>query len=124
MKTKYVFLIIGGLFLWMILMFNMCSSEDYGSSVSNYDKTEYNQKHDAPLNARGFVKQRLKSPSTAKFPPTNTATVSKTPNGTYIVSSYVDSQNGFGATIRTNWVAEIEYLPGGKVKLIDIAFIE
>lgn len=95
--------------------------------IFGYDKpisAEDSHYSDAALSARGFVKQRLKSPSTAEFPPTSTATVKKTPNGTFVVSSYVDSQNAFGATLRSSWVAEIRYLSGNKVELVDIQFID
>jgi len=95
--------------------------------IFDYDKpipSQGSHYRDAALSARRFVKQRLKSPSTAEFPPTSTATVKKTPNGTYIVSSYVDSQNAFGATLRSNWVAEIRYLSGNRVELVDIQFID
>ena len=60
--------------------------------------------------SKDAVKQMLKSPSTAKFPwydeyqvsmPINEKT--KAPDGTVIVVGYVDSQNGFGAMIRSTY---------------------
>ncbi len=122
MKTRYVFLIITVIFIWIFLMFNMCSSEEYGASVDNTGSTYTKQYRDAALNAQILVKRTLKAPSTAKFPPTSTANVESTSNGTYIVSSYVDSQNGYGAMVRQSWVAEIEYLPNNQIKLVNINF--
>ena len=54
-----------------------------------------------------FVRQRLKSPSSARFPWMAESGVSVTPRAgcTYEVVAYVESQNGFGATIRTRYVA-------------------
>lgn len=54
------------------------------------------------VQAQQFVLQGLKAPSTAKFPslPYNTSTDG---NGLYKVDSYVDSQNGFGAMLRSDW---------------------
>jgi hypothetical protein len=37
------------------------------------------------------------------------------------VSSYVDSQNSFGALIRTQYVAKMKYLSGQKWRLVDLA---
>ena len=66
------------------------------------------------------IKKILKSPSTAKFPggfltPFEDWSFSK--NGTdYTVSSYVDSQNGFGATVRSKFTVTYEWKDGaGKV---------
>jgi hypothetical protein len=58
----------------------------------------------AQLMAERFVKQELRSPSTANFPAT--AEVRQV-GGAWLVSSYVDAQNGFGATIRNHWTAEL-----------------
>ena len=52
-----------------------------------------------------FVKRRLKSPSTADFPGGVAGTI--TERGTIVVTSHVDSQNSFGAMIRTNYVCEV-----------------
>jgi hypothetical protein len=53
--------------------------------------------------AQDFVKDRLKSPSTASFPwGMKDATLYLGRNG-YRIRSYVDSQNGFGATVRTDF---------------------
>lgn len=59
-------------------------------------------KMDSYIQAQGFVLQALKSPSTAKFPMFAYEAVNLG-DGAYSVRSYVDSQNSFGATIRSNW---------------------
>lgn len=52
-----------------------------------------------------FVKQGLKSPSTAKFPKTmeRSGHIKSLGGGRYEINSWVDSQNAFGAMIRTNF---------------------
>ena len=55
------------------------------------------------VQAQGFVKQGLKAPSTAKFP-LEPVSVGTDGNGLYQVESYVDSQNSFGAMIRSEWM--------------------
>lgn len=60
--------------------------------------------YDYELSARSFsefyVERLLKSPSTADF---CTGTATDLGDGRWKVVSCVDSQNGFGATIRSNW---------------------
>lgn len=58
-----------------------------------------------------FVKKRLRSPSSAKFPGVFDGKldhVKYSGNHRYIISSYVDAQNGFGAMIRNTFYGEIE----------------
>lgn len=57
-----------------------------------------------------LVKERLVSPSTAEFPGmfARTEHVRRIGPGKYSVKSWVDSQNRFGAMVRTNYYAEIQ----------------
>ena len=70
--------------------------------------------------AEETVKEILKAPSTAKFPgsfisPFKDWNISKNGNK-FTVSSYVDSQNGFGAMIRSEFTITYEWKDGtGKV---------
>ena len=60
-----------------------------------------------------FVEKQLKSPSTADFPPMNTSDVTVNYQGDcrHKVWAYVDSQNSFGATIRTKYYMELQNDP-------------
>jgi len=53
-----------------------------------------------------FVQERLKAPSSADFPWYSEEYVSVR-GETYWVSSYVDSQNSFGAKIRSHYICEV-----------------
>lgn len=58
-----------------------------------------------------FVKERLKAPKSAEFPGIfdgRADHVTYLGNQKYRIASYVDAQNSFGATIRNNFVGEIE----------------
>ncbi|MDR2208839.1 MAG: hypothetical protein LBE22_07715 [Azoarcus sp.] len=57
--------------------------------------------------SQNFVKKRLKSPHSAKFP--HQATTLYKGECTHVVSAYVDSQNSFGAMLRTLYIAELQY---------------
>lgn len=57
-----------------------------------------------------WVKERLRSPSTADFPGVFDRDGHITYNGnqTYSIRSYVDAQNAFGGTVRTHFAAEVQ----------------
>jgi hypothetical protein len=68
-----------------------------------------------------LVKNKLVSPATSDFAYLDRK-VFRRGKWRYDISSYVDSENAFGATLRTNWVCNIQYQ--GKEKptdFIDIA---
>ena len=72
-----------------------------------------------------FVKDRLKSPASAEFPPNYSSYTKNLTDKKYEVSAYVDSQNSFGASLRTKFTCTVEYQPQtDKYKLIDLVFEE
>lgn len=78
----------------------------------------------AVVQCQNYVRDRIRSPSTADFPWLDHAVVPRG-NETYMVKSYVDAQNGFGATIRNDYICEIRYIGGdaanqGNWSLIDL----
>lgn len=81
------------LILAIVFMLNMCSKIE---PTPNGDQSSM-----AKVMCEEFVKKRLKSPSSAKFPWGNTARALGTEK--YALVSYVDSQNSFGASLRTNF---------------------
>lgn len=76
-------------------------------------------KTNAEIEVQFYVQSKLKSPGSSEF---GTADVSQISDSIFIVESYVDAQNGFGANIRTYYIATIEYLPKGKLKFSDLTF--
>lgn len=63
--------------------------------------------------AQEAVKQELKSPSTANFPYSSEAIfIGGLTDSIYNVGSYVDSQNGFGAMIRSDFNVRLKYKGG------------
>lgn len=55
-----------------------------------------------------FVKDRLKSPSSADFPSSPESAV-KTAHCSFRIVSWVDAQNAFGATLRTRYQADMRF---------------
>ena len=64
--------------------------------------------------SKSFVKNQLKAPATAEWPAFDEIKVQKFPDppNTYRVVGYVDSENGFGALIRTNYTCDLTYKGG------------
>lgn len=56
-----------------------------------------------------FVRPMLKAPSTAKFGPFEEASVTPLGDEKYRIVAYVDSQNSFGAMLRTYYTCELKY---------------
>jgi|TARA_R110000796_G_scaffold60351_1_gene139693 hypothetical protein len=96
------------------LMLPSCFGGDSESSSSSNDLLAFNYSEE-------FVKQSLKSPSTAKFPGTYEKRdyITKVSDNKYIIDAWVDSQNGFGAMIRSKYHCVIIF-EGGKVKCEDL----
>lgn len=85
----------------------------------NVNNSSYLTNNEAVYASQKFVKRKLKSPSTADFQPIFQAKV-KRENNTYTINSYVDSQNGFGATIRSNYIVKLKRKSNGDISLISL----
>lgn len=80
-------------------------------AISSWLFSSCNQTHEpssteAGVVCEGFVKNRLKSPSTASFSGT---TAYGSGGGTYTATTTVDSQNSFGATLRSTWTCKVAW---------------
>lgn len=70
--------------------------------------------------AKEFVSRDLKAPATARFPRFTEATIDDLGGGQFRVRAYVDSENGFGALIRTDFTCKLQYAGGDNWKLLDL----
>lgn len=61
--------------------------------------------------SREIVKRMLKSPASAEF---GDYTCNENTDGSFKITSYVDSQNGFGAMLRANYTVTLKYKSGEK----------
>lgn len=106
--------VVGVLLIGLIIGFKACSSSPSESESATVAAPE------GSANAIGawaymqqFVRQRLKSPATADFPFGGHRSVTALGNDRYLVNSYVDSQNSFGAQVRTQFSGVITKTPSG-----------
>lgn len=97
--SLFIFLLIG--------LFSFVSLFTEGSNSSPSQKSIYvPDEIDLHIQAQQFVLRGLKAPSTAKFP-TLPYEAKNMGDGFYKVKSYVDSQNSFGAMIRSDWTVDM-----------------
>ena len=64
-----------------------------------------------------FVTERLKAPSTAKF---QWISRDELGNRRFHVNAYVDSQNSFGAMLRTHFNCTVKHIEGDRWRLEDL----
>jgi hypothetical protein len=75
---------------------------------------------DAWIYSQSFIKDRLKAPSTASFGKLGESTILRMDDTTFSVKSFVDSQNGFGAMIRSKYTCIITFHSNSTVSAEDI----
>lgn len=68
------------------------------------------------------VKRQLRTPSTAEFPShrEKQSHTTKRGNNTYVINSWVDAENAFGAQVRTRFIGEIEQTGQRSFRLISL----
>lgn len=110
-KKKRTYIILGIIFFFVILIVVGSNSEpeikNNQDQIQKVDQKE-NLESEAYTLTQIFVTRLLKSPSTADFPWLD-RTVTEMEENKFKVTSYVDSQNGFGAMIRTNYSIILKY---------------
>ncbi len=98
---------------WFMFVFIVMVLIGLYKCVSSDPSTEVTEL-DAEMVAERYVKQLLKSPSTAEFPST---TAAETGDKTFHVDGTVDSQNGFGAMIRNSFECDVVETGSGTLKI-------
>jgi hypothetical protein len=78
---------------------------------------------DAWISTQQFVEAKLLSPSAAKWPWVHSDDVAEhLGNGRYMVISYVDSENAFGARIRTRFNCIVQHINDDEWRLENLTF--
>ncbi len=93
-----------------------CSNEEE-NKVKTYDKI------DALTHAQIYIKDKLKSPASAEFEG-GADGVTKVNDTTFIVIGTVDSQNSFGAMLRSNYSCKVIFHPKTDTHDIENAIIQ
>lgn len=108
-KTTWVISGIIILFIIMVVIVGGSGSNNYSSQTPKKINTnDIGDKIDLHVEAQQFVLQGLKAPATAKFPALPYEAIDLG-NDRYKITSFVDSQNSFGAMLRSNWSVVFQY---------------
>jgi len=102
-------LVVLGLAFWVGC--NTCGDEEKekpASVVAEAPKMPTSE--DAFYMSQVFVKEILKSPGSAEFPFIDEAKIWSFQDSTFVIKSYVDAQNAYGALLRSKYYARIKYL--------------
>lgn len=81
-------------------------------------------KQDAVVQSHLCVEKLLKSPGSAEFPYQSDETIDQINDSTFVVLSYVDSQNDLGALKRTYYKCNIVVNKQGEAKCEDVKLEE
>lgn len=123
-KYEYnMFILVSGIaiiFFVIILSFSLIMSDENELQVNEFGESYEADTLMACIMAQDFVKSKLKAPSTAEFQMCYKATTTYQGSQNYYTTGYVDSQNGFGAMLRTEYTVKIVDNQDGYWSLKDI----
>jgi len=117
MKAKVLYLIIPFIVLVLIFSFALTCT-----STSEEEEEGHTTKVEAWAAAQLAVEENLKSPSTASFPWSAEDHVTKVSDDVFEVEGCVDSENSFGAEIRTHFGCTIEFTGEDTYTVKDLQF--
>lgn len=93
-----------GLGRWVIALLVLAGMYGCVSSLSGSPDDDEVSDYEVRMQCERWVKDRLKSPASAEFSGHNVAGA----NPSWTVTGVVDSQNGFGAMVRSDWTCSIQ----------------
>jgi hypothetical protein len=73
----------------------------------------------ACIMSQDFIERQLKAPASAKYP-NCVGKAEFVGDGEFVVTTYVDSQNSFGAMIRTSYVMRLKSLGADKWRMLSL----
>jgi hypothetical protein len=91
----------------LVLTLTACGSSSNGGKGGAYEA------------CKRAVASELKAPATADFSGPFSSTITEHSDGTYDVVGYVDSENSFGANIRSDWTCTVRST-GDNWDLVDL----
>ncbi len=109
---------LGGILLYVISQSQTDATPRPADESSTPKRTD--ESSTAVVMCEEFVTRRLRSPSTAEFPLLDSSFVTET-QADFLVRSYVDSQNGFGAMVRTQFECRVRSKGNKEWELVDLS---
>lgn len=96
--------LIAGIAFLCLFLYSCTGKNNDGAKRDYCDDEDY-----AYVAAKNFIKEKLKSPGSAKFSHLTETGVTKYNGCIFEFSGYVDAQNSFGATLREKYKIKIKY---------------
>lgn len=83
-------------------------------------------KGEAYYSSQDFLNKRLKSPASAQYQDyfENPEISKYIGDSTFVINAYVDSQNSYGAMLRSNYTAKLKLTNDNRWELLDIKLLE
>ena len=103
------------IFFFVFLMFK-CSCSD-SSSAQGQSMPDKPSKQAAYVESQEYAKNMLVSPASAEFPYMVDDEIVQWDENTFVINSYVDSQNSFGAMLRSHYQCKVVYSSDGLVSI-------
>lgn len=114
--------------VFLMLVFGVWFGSCMYNAGEEIDKTpieKQDNRVEALVYMQSYVKDQLKAPGTAKFPGSTDPDTQVLKSGTkYTVMSWVDSQNSFGALIRSPYVGSVRQVAPDEWELVELVFPE
>lgn len=108
----------------ILLVFFFLIKSCFSSSPEEEETSQLNDfKIRALVYSHTCVEERLKAPATADFP-SDLDAVNPVSDSVFVINSYVDSQNGFGAMIRTRYICKITIIDEDHYRCDDVQLLE
>jgi hypothetical protein len=96
------------LMVLIIIIFGVWAFSKCNSSSTDTSSSDTSSETSAFVISKNLVEDFLISPSSADFPYFENTTIGLG-GGRYEVTSYVDSENGFGVIVRSDWIAIVKW---------------
>ena len=123
-KVKIIaWIITFALFLWLFFSVKSCFNDvtNIETPTSTTEKRQYSV-FEALTASQFFVEEKLKAPATAKFDYSVRATTQLN-DTVFLVKSFVDSENSFGALLRMDYSCTITF-SNGSMQCTDLVLKE
>ncbi|HDK7176469.1 TPA: hypothetical protein PTV31_003079 [Clostridium botulinum] len=91
----------------LCLSITLCLGIFVGCGDSSGRGNESEERYKAYETAKSYVEDNLKSPTTAEFASIDEAKITKLKQDEYKIESYVNSENGFGAKVKSTFSCRI-----------------
>ena len=103
--------VIWGLVIVVFTFVLFTSGPSTPTTADDFDESSH--KVSVAMGCEQAITERLRSPRSARFPRNMSDGASRQLDGSYVLRSYVDAQNAFGAEIRTKFVCRGTPVEGG-----------